>query len=82
MTVAILIVGAGYSPVTLIIFAQAVTVPGNPVLAGMMLWLATRKDMTGVRAIPLWMKILTAVGFLTVVVLAVRLAFIIVMRIT
>lgn len=59
-------VQAGGSAVQLIIFAQAMTVLGNPVLAGVMLWLAIRA-----RA-PLWMRLLVGVGFGVVLLLAYR----------
>ncbi len=81
-TVAALLAGMGVAlwmraanvdrPVNLIIFAQAMTVLGNPVLAGVMLYLATRKDLTGERAVPLWIKILAAAGMLVVTYLAIR----------
>ena len=75
MTVGILVRASGQKPVNLIIFAQAMTVLGNPVLAGSMLWLATRPDLTGEKRVPLWLKILTTIGFLVVLVLALRTVF-------
>lgn len=42
MGVALLVLRSGEKPVNLIIFAQALTVLGNPVLAGVLLWLACR----------------------------------------
>jgi manganese transport protein len=59
-------------PVNLIIFAQAMTVLGNPVLAAVMLYLATRRDLTGQRAVPLWIKVLAAIGLVLVTYLALR----------
>lgn len=56
----------------LIIFAQAITILMNPLLAGVMLWLATRPDMLSQRAVPLWMRTLAGIGFLVVLVLSVR----------
>ena len=81
-TVAALLAGMGVAlwmraanvdrPVNLIIFAQAMTVLGNPILAAVMLYLATRKDLTGQRAVPLWMKILATLGLVVVTYLALR----------
>ncbi len=72
MSVAIVAILRGESPVNLIIFAQAITVIGVPVLAFSMLFLATRPDLTGERAVPAWLKIMGAIGCLVTVVLAVK----------
>jgi Mn2+/Fe2+ NRAMP family transporter len=58
----------------LIVLAQALTVLGNPLLAGAMLWLATRRDLVDDQAIPLWIKLLASAGFLVVLLLSVRTA--------
>ena len=63
---------AGFKVGNLIIFAQAITILGNPLLAGCMLWLATREDLTRRQAVPLWMKALAAAGFTVVLVLSIR----------
>ena len=62
------------SVVNLIIFAQALTVTGVPVLAIAMVYLATRPDLTGVRRVPLWIKITGGIGLLVTIALAVRTA--------
>lgn len=74
MVVAIAVKSYGFKVGTLLIFAQALTVLGNPLLAGAMLWLATRKDLSGERAVPAWMKWLAFAGFVVVLILAVRVA--------
>lgn len=56
-------------PVRLIIFAQAMTVLGNPVIAGVLLWLSFRVPTPG------WIRGLAAIGFLVVLVLAIRTGF-------
>ncbi len=56
----------GHSPVQLILFAQAMTVLGNPVLAGVMLWMSARAKT------PRWIQGLAFLGFLVVLVLALR----------
>lgn len=63
---------AGSAPVKLIIFAQSMTVLGNPVLAGILLWLAVRPGPSGRAGAPLWMKLAAGAGFLLVVFLALR----------
>jgi len=70
MLVAIPVVRTGERPVSLIVFAQAMTVLGNPVLAGALLWLAWRSKPPA----PRWMLALGAIGFVVVLVLAVRTA--------
>jgi Mn2+/Fe2+ NRAMP family transporter len=72
MVVALGIKAADLNVGALIIFAQAMTVLGNPLLAGAMLWLATRRDLAGARAVPLWMRTLAAAGFILVLLLSAR----------
>ncbi|QDT50300.1 Divalent metal cation transporter MntH [Symmachiella dynata] len=72
MIVAVAIKAFDFNTVNLIIFAQAMVVVGFPILAGAMLWLATRPDLTGQRAVPLWLKGVAAVGLLITLGLAVR----------
>ena len=72
MGVALLVVRTGESPVRLILFAQALTVLGNPLLAGVMLLLAHRGPPEA--RPPLWTRTLAWIGFVLVVVLAVRTA--------
>ena len=74
MMVAIYVKATGQRPVNLIIFAQALTVLGIPILAAAMLWLATRSDMTGERQVPTWMKAVGAVGLAVAIFLALRTA--------
>ena len=68
LVVAISVLG-GRSPVQLIIFAQAMTVLGNPVLAGVMLWMSRRTRT------PRWIQVLAAAGAVAVLALALRTAF-------
>jgi manganese transport protein len=53
-----------------LVFAQAATLIGLPIVAFSMLYLATRPDLTGKRATPTWMKVVAAAGLLVVVVCA------------
>jgi manganese transport protein len=70
MTLALLF--GGTAPAVIITFAQALTVFGLPVLALVMLYLVTRPDLTGPRAVPLWMKIVLVIGCVVVILLAIR----------
>ncbi len=62
----------GGAPVSLIIFAQSMTVLAVPALIIGMLWLAYRKDLTGERAIPGWMKAAAWVSLAVSIALALR----------
>jgi len=73
LTATALLIGFGVAltaldarPVNLIVFAQALTVLGNPVLAGVLLWLSTRMPT------PRWIQVCAVLGFLLVLVLAAR----------
>src|SRR5690606_1949274 len=72
MSVAIGVQLMGSAPVTLIIFAQSLTVLGNPALAGILFWLAMKPNKDGGSPAPLWMRIVAAVGFILVLYLAIR----------
>ncbi|MCA9229759.1 MAG: divalent metal cation transporter [Planctomycetales bacterium] len=61
--------------VPLIIFAQAATVLGGPVLALSLLYLALRPSTTGAPPTPTWMIGLTSLGTLVICTLAVRTAW-------
>ncbi|MDF2376427.1 MAG: divalent metal cation transporter [Verrucomicrobiales bacterium] len=74
MTVAIFSLTREGSTVTLITFAQALTVLGIPALAAALVYLGTRKELTGERKVPRWIIGLASVGFLISCVLAVRTA--------
>jgi len=82
MVVAVAIKAYGFNTVNLIIFAQAAVVIGFPVLAGAMLWLSTRPDLDGRRAIPVWMKGVAAIALLITLGLAVRTAITIFSKLT
>jgi Mn2+/Fe2+ NRAMP family transporter len=59
--------------VGLLVFAQAATVIGLPLLAVTMFYLATRPDLVGERAVPLWMKLAALIGMIVVMISAYRL---------
>ncbi|MBN2594714.1 MAG: Nramp family divalent metal transporter [Sedimentisphaerales bacterium] len=72
MVVAILALRTGQKPVNLIIFGQALTVIGNPLMAVTILWLANRKDIMGERRNTVILNILGGLGLLVVVLMAGR----------
>ncbi|NLE36608.1 MAG: Nramp family divalent metal transporter [Pirellulaceae bacterium] len=85
-TVAVMLLGMGvalYSlyflegrrPLHLLIFGQALTVLGNPLMAGVMLWLANRRDIMGPYRNKSWINVLGAIGFLVVLGMAVFMAW-------
>lgn len=74
MVVAILSTFSGEKPVTLIIFAQALTVLGLPALALALIYLGTRPDLVGERKIPAWNIALAIISFALTTLLALRTA--------
>ncbi len=75
MTVAIWATIAGENPVGVIIFAQALTVLGTPLLALSLLYLATRRDMRERVPFPAWLIGICSLGCLVTFVLAARTAW-------
>jgi manganese transport protein len=82
MVVAVLALRTGQRPVNLIIFGQALTVIGNPLMAATILWLANRKDIMGERRNTLLLNILGGVGFLVVLLMAVRVLISVILKLT
>jgi Mn2+/Fe2+ NRAMP family transporter len=82
MGVALLALRSGQKPVNLIIFGQALTVLGNPLMAITMLWLANRKDVMGDRRNGIIANILGAIGLVVVVLMAARVLWLIVLKLT
>lgn len=69
-------------PVNLMVFGQAMTVIGNPLMAGTLLWLANRKSTMGERKNRITSNILGVIGFLFVLLLAVRMLWYLWLRIS
>ncbi len=80
MLVAMLALRTGERPVKLIIFGQALTVLGNPLMAAVLLWLANRRDIMGERRNNLAINILGGLGLAVVVLMAIRVLFLIVLK--
>ena len=82
MVVAMLALSTGEKPVKLIIFGQALTVIGNPLMAATLLWLANRKDIMGDRRNTILMNILGGVGLLVVIFMAIRVLCLLVLKLS
>ncbi|MCB1065189.1 MAG: divalent metal cation transporter [Verrucomicrobiae bacterium] len=75
MSVAIAsVVWGNESTVTLITIAQALTVLGLPALAAALIYLGTRKELTGDRKVPRWILTLSILGFFAACYVSSRLA--------
>jgi Mn2+/Fe2+ NRAMP family transporter len=82
MVIAMLALKSGEKPVKLIIFGQALTVLGNPLMAATMLWLANRKDIMGDRRNTVVLNILGGLGLAVVVLMAARVLFLLVLKLS
>ncbi|MBE0537478.1 MAG: Nramp family divalent metal transporter [Phycisphaerae bacterium] len=82
MTVAILALRTGQKPITLIIFGQALTVLGNPLMAVTLLWLANSKNIMGSHRNRWLVNVLGGAGLLIVLFIAVRVLILIVLKLT
>jgi manganese transport protein len=82
MMVAILALRSGQRPVSLIIFGQALTVLGNPLMAGTLLYLANRRDVMGDRRNGWAMNLLGGAGFVLVLLMAARVLWRLVLQFT
>ena len=69
-------------PVNLMIFGQAMTVIGNPLMAGTLLWLANKKSLMGERRNRVATNLLGAVGLLVVLLLAARMLWFLSLRVS
>jgi len=81
MLVAVLALRTGQKPVSLIIFGQALTVIGNPLMAAAILWLANRKDIMGQRRNTPLLNVLGGIGFLVVLFMAVRVLISVILKV-
>lgn len=82
MGVALWALSTGEKPIKLIIFGQALTVLGNPLMAVSMLWLANQKDVMGDRRNGWFANTLGGVGLVLVVLMALRVLWRIVLQVT
>ncbi|HPC95273.1 MAG TPA: Nramp family divalent metal transporter [Sedimentisphaerales bacterium] len=70
------------APVNLMIAGQAMTVIGNPLMAGTLLWLANRRNVMGERRNRAFTNLIGVVGFLIVLLLSVRMVWFLYLRIS
>jgi len=82
MCVALYGISTNEKPINLIIFGQALTVLGNPLMAISMLWLANRQDVMGKYRNGPIANALGAIGFVVVVLMAIRVAWRIVLQLS
>jgi manganese transport protein len=82
MAVAMIVLHTPVKKVDAIIFGQALTVVGNPLMAATLLWLANRKDVMGDRRNTLVLNILGGLGLLVVVFIAIRVLYLIVLKLS
>ncbi len=75
MVVAMIVLNTPIKKVDAIIFGQALTVVGNPLMALTILWLANRKDIMGNRRNTIVLNILGGLGLVVVVLMALRVLF-------
>ncbi len=76
MIVAMIVLHTPVKKVDAIIFGQALTVVGNPLMAAAILWLANQRDIMGDRRNKLIHNILGGAGFLVVLLMALRMLYI------
>jgi Mn2+/Fe2+ NRAMP family transporter len=90
-TVVVLLVGMGVAMIVLhtpvkkvdaIIFGQALTVVGNPLMAVTILWLANQKDIMGERRNTIIPNLLGGLGLLAVVLMAIRVLILLVLKLS
>jgi Mn2+/Fe2+ NRAMP family transporter len=75
MIIAIIAMQQRQAVVNAVIVGQATTVIGNPLLAGVLLWLANHKDIMGERRNRWQLNLLGCVGLVIVLTLALRTAY-------
>ncbi len=82
MVVAMIVLHTPVKKIDAIIFGQALTVIGNPLMAAAILWLANRKDIMGDRRNTLIVNIVGGVGFVVVLLTALRVLYLLILRLT
>lgn len=82
MAVASLALYTGEKPVSLIVFGQALTILGNPLMAASMLWLANRRDVMGEHRNGVLQNVLGVIGLVAVLLLACRVLWTVVLRLS
>jgi len=90
-TVVVLLIGMGVAMIVLhtpvkkidaIIFGQALTVIGNPLMAAAILWLANHRGIMGDKRNTVLVNVLGGIGFLVVLLTAARVLYLLILRLT
>ena len=82
MGVAMIVLHTPVKKIDAIIFGQALTVIGNPLMAISILWLANRKDIMGDKRNSLALNIVGGIGFGVVLLTALRVLYLLILRLT
>jgi len=82
MGVAMLVLNTDIKKVDAIIFGQALTVIGNPLMAATLLWLANRRDVMGDRRNRIASNMLGGLGLIVVILMAIRVCINLALRFT
>ncbi len=80
MAVAVIVLHTPVKKVDAIIFGQALTVIGNPLMAASILWLANRRDIMRDKRNRLLLNIFGGAGFIVVLLMALRVLYILILR--
>lgn len=80
MAVAMIVLHTPVKKVDAIIFGQALTVIGNPLMAASILWLANRRDIMRDKRNRLLLNLLGGLGFLVVLLMAIRVLYILILK--
>ncbi len=75
MVMAVLALNTSIKPISLIIVGQALTVIGNPLMAGALLWLANRKDVMGNHCNGIVLNAVGGLGLVIVIFMAFRVLY-------
>ena len=82
MATAMIVLHTSIELIDAIVFGQALTVIGNPLMAATILWLANRKDIMGDRRNSILLNILGGVGLLAVILMAIRVLCLLVLKLS
>jgi len=82
MSVAMIVLHTSVKKVDAIIFGQALTVIGNPLMAAAILWLANHRGIMGDKRNRVLVNVLGGIGFLVVLLTATRVLYLLILRLT
>ncbi|HSV99334.1 MAG TPA: divalent metal cation transporter [Sedimentisphaerales bacterium] len=82
MSVAMIVLHTPVKKIDAIIFGQALTVIGNPLMAAAILWLANHRGIMGDKRNTVLVNVLGGIGFLVVLLTAARVLYLLILRLT